>query len=211
MTFTQKQLAHALNIPNFDPIPVRLPMVPADRALAPPPAEHRVGSVLALFYPVEEDGDANVILLRRPSTMRSHAGQIAFPGGKQDEGESLEQTALRETWEEIGVPADHVTVLGRIDPLYIPPSNFFVHCFVGWVDQRPTFIPSEAEVAEIYEVSWTHFLGETNRGRDDIDVGIGRTIRVPFFTLGQHRVWGATSTMLAELAHRIHLVSRSET
>ncbi|MEM9775653.1 MAG: CoA pyrophosphatase, partial [Chloroflexota bacterium] len=182
----------------------RLPMVPADRALSPPPAEHRVGAVLALFYP--DGDDLKVILLRRPSTMRNHAGQITFPGGKQDEGETLEQTALRETWEEIGIPAEQVTVVGRIDPLYIPPSNFYVHCFVAWIDREPECVPSEAEVSEIYKVSWTHFLGEANRGRDDIDVGIGRKISVPFFTLNEHRIWGATSTMLAELAHRIDLV-----
>ncbi|MEM8858851.1 MAG: CoA pyrophosphatase [Chloroflexota bacterium] len=172
MSLSQKHLVQALNIPDFDPIPVRLPMVPADRALSPPPADHRVGSVLALFYP--DDDDLKVILLQRPSNMRNHAGQIAFPGGKQDEGETLEETALRETWEEIGILADQMTVVGRIDPLYIPPSNFFVHCFVGFIDHEPTFVPSEAEVAEIFQVSWEHFLGEANRGRDDIDVGIGR-------------------------------------
>ncbi len=205
MNFDVSLLKNALNQPDFDPVPVRLPMVPADRALAPPPADHRIGAVLALFFP---DGESlSTILLRRPTTMRSHPGQIAFPGGKQDPGETLEQTALRETWEEVGVESDKITIVGRIDPLYIPPSRFYVHCFAGWIDQRPTYTLSEAEVAEVLEIPYSHFLGETNRRREPIDVGLPTgPFEVPFFAYADHKIWGATSTMLAELSHRINMV-----
>ena len=205
MSITLHDLQNALSLPDFDPIPVRLPMVPADRALAPPPADHRIGAVLALFYPA--DGGLNTILLRRPDTMRNHAGQIAFPGGKQDQGETLEQTAIRETWEEIGIQGEKITIVGRIEPLYIPPSRFFVHCFVGWIDEKPSYVLSEAEVAEVLEVPYTHFVGETNRRREKIDVELPiGPFEVPLFRLGEHKIWGATSTMLAELAARLDLV-----
>ncbi len=203
MSINQTHLEQALHLPDFDPTPVRLPMVPADRSLAPPPKEHRVGAVLALFYPI--NGSVNTILLERPRNMRNHPGQIAFPGGRQDEGETLEQTAVRETWEEIGVGSEKITIVGRIDPLYIPPSKFYVHCFAGWTAERPEYTPSEAEVAQILEIDYAHFLGEENRGREPIDVGVG-VFSVPFFTYKEHKIWGATSTMLAELAHRIHLI-----
>ena len=205
MSITQNDLEKALHLPDFDPIPVRLPMVPADRALAPPPPNHKLGAVLALFYP--EADDLKVILVRRPSNMRNRPGQIAFPGGRQDEGETFEQTAIRETWEEIGVASDKFTVLGEIDPLYIPPSRFYVYCFAAWANERPTYIRSEAEVAEILEISYSHFVGDKNRGREPIDVGLPQgPIDVPFFSYKDYKIWGATSTMLAELAHRIELV-----
>ncbi|MFK7805951.1 MAG: CoA pyrophosphatase [Anaerolineae bacterium] len=204
MSITREQLKHALNLPDFDPIPVRLPMVPSDRALAPPPAEHRLGAVLAIFYPA--DDDLNVILLKRPTNMRNHPGQIAFPGGRMDEGETFEQTAIRETWEEIGVAADKFSIVGRIDPLYIPPSRFYVHCFAAWADTRPEYVPSPAEVETILEIPHTHFLDEANRDKSEQDFGFGKII-VPYFTFNEHKIWGATSVMLFELANRIELVS----
>lgn len=200
MSINCEQLKHALCLPDFDPIPVRLPMVPSDRALAPPPTNHRLGAVLALFYPSNEQ--LNVILLKRPKTMRNHPGQIAFPGGRQDEGETFEQTAIRETMEEIGVTADKYSIVGQIDPLYIPPSRFYVHCFVGWIPERPAYTPNPAEVETILEIPHTHFLDEVNRNKSEQDFGFG-PITVPYFTFEEHKIWGATSVMLYELAHRI--------
>lgn len=205
MAINHEQLIQALNLPDFDPIPVRLPMVPSKRALAPPPADHRLGAVLALFYPAGER--LNVVLLKRPMTMRNHPGQIAFPGGRQDEGETFEQTAIRETVEEIGITADQYTIVGRIDPLYIPPSRFYVHCFVGWLPTRPTYIPNPAEVETIIEVPYTHFLDPANRGASEQDFGFG-PINIPYFAFEAHEIWGATSVLLNELAHRIHVVAQ---
>ena len=201
-------LKHALTLPNFDPVPTRLTMVPSDRALAPPPADHRLGAVLAMFFPNDNDpNNLNVVLLKRPTTMRNHPGQIAFPGGRMDEGETFEQTAVRETREEIGVAADHFSVIGRIDPLYIPPSRFYVHCFVAWADKRPTYTPSPAEVETILEIPHTHFLDKANRDKSEQDFGFGK-ITVPYFTFEEHKIWGATSVMLFELAHRIEIAAR---
>lgn len=204
MNFNCAQLEKALNLPDFDPVPVRLPMVPSDRSLAPPPANHRLGAVLALFYP--NNANLNVILLKRPTNMRNHPGQIAFPGGRMDAGETFEQTAIRETMEEIGVSADDFSIVGRIDPLYIPPSRFYVHCFAAWADSRPRFTPNPAEVEAILEIPYTHFLDDANRAKSEQNFGFG-PITVPYFTFEEHKIWGATSVMLFELAHRIARVS----
>ncbi|MFT5196065.1 MAG: 8-oxo-dGTP pyrophosphatase MutT (NUDIX family) [Cellvibrionaceae bacterium] len=203
MSVTCKQLNQALTLSNFDPNPIRLPMVPSDRALAPPPDNHKLGSVLAIFYPANDN--LNIILLKRPTTMRNHPGQIAFPGGRVDAGETLEQTAIRETMEEIGVNEDKFSIVGRIDPLYIPPSNFYVHCFAAWAAERPAFTPSTAEVETILEIPYTHFLDTANRNKSEQDFGFG-PITVPYFIFEGHKIWGATSVMLFELAHRIKLV-----
>ena len=105
--------------------------------------------VLVLLYPW--DGSLHLVLTRRTEQVRHHQAQISFPGGRQDPGEDLVQTALRETREELGVQLDSPQLLGALTPLYIPPSNTCIHPIVTAVLQRPEFIPSPAEVEEVIE------------------------------------------------------------
>ncbi|MCK5923995.1 MAG: CoA pyrophosphatase, partial [Methylococcales bacterium] len=91
--------------------PMPRPINRGDKAGKP-----RVGAVLALLYPKQDD--IHLILTKRPDSMRDHSGQVSFPGGKQDAGETLPQTALRETHEEIGIPPHEITLLGRLSSLY---------------------------------------------------------------------------------------------
>lgn len=162
-----------------------------------PPADCKQAGVLALLYP--QDGQWYFPLTRRPDSVEFHKGQISLPGGSQENGESLQQTALRETQEEIGVQAAEIEVMGRLSPLYVPPSNFCVHPFVGYMPRRPDFCIEIVEVAELIEAPLAALLDPATLREEDREVR-GGIWRVPFYQFGSHQVWGATAMILAELA-----------
>ncbi len=111
----------------------------------PPPACKQAGVVILLHA---HEAQLRFPLTRRPDSVEFHKGQISLPGGAQEAGESLEQTALRETEEEIGVPAHQIELLGGLTPLYVAASNFSIQPWVGWLAGRPTFKVEPTEVAE---------------------------------------------------------------
>ena len=99
------------------------------------PGEGRFAAVMLLLYPFGTTNgkqEIRLVLTRRHRGLSKHAGQISFPGGRQDKGESLQAAALRETSEEIGVRPEEIEILGELKPVYIPPSDFTVFPFVGW-------------------------------------------------------------------------------
>lgn len=158
----------------------------------------REAGVLALFYPAEDER-THLLLTLRPQAMNKHAGQVALPGGRREPGESLEETALRETEEEVLVPAGHVDVLGELTPLYIPPSNFCVHPFVGTIDYTPDLSVRTEEVASMFGVAPKQLTDREYRMTRKMHVG-GAERDIPYFAFEGHVVWGATAMMLAELA-----------
>ena len=156
----------------------------------------REAAVLALLFPV--DDAPHLLLTARPDTMRDHAGQVSFPGGRREPEETLLETALREAEEEVGLPPADVHVLGQLTPFYIPPSNFCVHPFVGAVAELPDLYPHDEEVAAVLYTSVAHLLDTTTR-RVEPWMLRGKTVEVPFFAVETYKVWGATAMMLAEL------------
>lgn len=158
----------------------------------------REAGVLALFYP-DDTGAPHLLLTLRPEAMNKHAGQVAFPGGRREPGETLEETALRETEEEVLIPADNVDVLGELTSLYIPPSNFCVHPFVGVIDYTPHMDVRTEEVAKVFGVTPSWLTARDARLIKTMHVG-GADRDVPYFDFHGHVVWGATAMMLAELA-----------
>lgn len=156
----------------------------------------REGAVLVLLIPSAE-GPA-VVLTKRPSTLRDHAGQISFPGGSRDAGETLQQTAFRECEEELGIPKHSPELIGQLTPIYIPPSNFCVHPFVATVPGRPNYVPSPAEVEQVIEAPVEGLLDPENLKSEDWVIR-KRWTSVPYFDVYGHKVWGATAAMLAEL------------
>jgi len=177
-------------------------MAPIPRPSRPPTPDHRPreGGVLVLLYPGEGAGDLYLVLTRRTDTLGNHRGQISFPGGSVDPADpSTTQTALREACEEIGVCRDDLCLLGDLTPLYIPPSDFCIHPHVGFVPQRPAFVPQPAEVAELLEVPVRHFLDDRHVVRAEWIIR-GEPRQVPYFDVYGHQVWGATAMVLAEFA-----------
>lgn len=167
----------------------------------PPPPDASKAGVLALLYPKSDEW--HIVFIERASRYPQdrHRGQISFPGGRYEPtDETLEQTALREAEEEVGVDAGAVQILGKLTNLYIPVSNFLVYPYVGYVQERPGFIPDPSEVAAILEVPFEHFRTERNIRRMDMTVsGNIRLKDVPYFDIGGKVLWGATAMMMSEL------------
>ncbi|MBP6471183.1 MAG: CoA pyrophosphatase [Chloroflexi bacterium] len=199
----------ALSLKAFDIESAQKKMMPFGGAGRRLPADNeplRIGAVLLLLYC--HDGELYLVLTRRRDDLPSHAGQISFPGGRQEQGETLLDTALRETEEEIGVAGTAVSPLGQLTPIYIPPSGFMVHPFIGWYqsDRRPHFRPSVEEVAEIIEVPLRDLLDPASATAEPWDFR-GSQVTVPFFAVQGHKVWGATAIMLSEFVERLRIVS----
>lgn len=200
--FSKPLLQAALANQTIDTTPTQLAMAPSDLTLKPPPANARLSAVMVLLYP--QESELQLIFARRPDTLRDHPGQIAFPGGRREPGEAYIDTALRETEEELGVPAAQIEVLGQLRSVYVPPSNFVVHPFVGWHERRPAFVPSPDEVAELLEIPLSHFLNPNSRSREEWTFKkMNVTLDIPFYHFGQHKIWGATATILSELMARV--------
>jgi 8-oxo-dGTP pyrophosphatase MutT (NUDIX family) len=161
-----------------------------------------LGGVLVLLY--GKNDELNLVLTRRRDDLQSHAGQISFPGGRHEDPETLLMTALRETHEEIGVPPTAVMPLGTLASLYIPPSDFEVHPFVGWYShgERPIFTPDTGEVAEILEVPLRHLIDPATRQEEPWELR-GQQVKVPYYDVQGYKVWGATAMMLSELIERL--------
>jgi len=155
--------------------------------------------VMALFYPTAEN-KTHLALILRKTYKGVHSAQIGFPGGKFEENDlSIQDTALRETEEEVGVGRDTVSVLKKLTEIYIPPSNFFVQPFVGITTKTPQFNLQEDEVEELIEVPLLHFMDDRIKTMQTLSTSYAENIEVPAFMLNNHLVWGATAMMLNEV------------
>ena len=185
-------------------------MAPYDRVLkliadAFTTKRFKESAVLCLFYPKNREPHFTLIL--RNTYKGVHSAQIGFPGGKvEEEDTSLEQTALRETEEEVGVQRDQVKIIGALTDLYIPPSGFLVHPFIGYLETAPEFIPDRTEVNKIIETPLSVLMDESIVGRKKITVSTTKLkVNYPFFDIQGETVWGATAMMLSELKEIIKL------
>jgi 8-oxo-dGTP pyrophosphatase MutT (NUDIX family) len=219
MQISLQLIQTALSLSHFDERQVkkaRRLMLPTAVLPEPPPEPDltaRMGSVLILFY--QNEGQTNLVLTRRRDDLRIHAGQISFPGGGREGEESLVETALRETEEEIGVAASAVEIIGELTPAYIPPSNFFIYPFVGWYrpgsrdNGRPPFQKNPDEVDEILEFPVHRLLKQSARREEPRQIG-GATISIPYFAVGEHKIWGATASILSEVVERLRLATNGQ-
>jgi 8-oxo-dGTP pyrophosphatase MutT (NUDIX family) len=148
-----------------------------------------------LVYPLEDE--PAIALTVRSTRLLHHSGQVSLPGGAVEPGESLEDAALREVHEEIGVPPGAVRVLGRLSPLHIPVSGFVLHPVVGVAEVRPPFAPDPHEVARVLEVPIRTLLDDSVR-RLRSRQHEGTDYEIPYFAVCGEQVWGATSMVLAE-------------
>ncbi len=155
--------------------------------------------VMAVFYP-DIELHTRLVLILRKTYKGVHSNQVGFPGGRVEEIDtSLEDTALRETEEEVGIPQKDIEVIKKLTRLYIPPSNFWVQPYVGILHQTPTLVPQESEVEKILEVRLSDFLNENSIITENLSTSYAREIEVPAYSLNGHVVWGATGMMLSEI------------
>jgi 8-oxo-dGTP pyrophosphatase MutT (NUDIX family) len=163
------------------------------------PEGTRDGAALLLIYPHE--AALFLPLTVRGSQLRNHTGQVSLPGGRVEDGETIEAAALREAEEEIGVDRGVVQILGRLTPLHIPVSNYLLHPVVGFVEARPVFNRAEWEVARIIEPTLAQLRDPATIKRElrtRTAAGQAVEIDVPFFDIDSEKVWGATAMVLAE-------------
>lgn len=161
-----------------------------------PPA--RPASTLLALYP----GDDGLVipLTVRHGDLRAHAGEVSLPGGSVDASDADAQAAaLREAWEEIGLAAESVRVVGHLDDVWIPVSNFELRPFVGTVSQRPTLVPHDAEVTAIVELPLAALFDPDVIGVEEFEAR-GLIVRAGAYRYGGVRVWGATAVTLGMLA-----------
>jgi len=168
-----------------------------------PDMDCRRAGVLVLLYP--RGDELNLVLTRRTETVENHRGQISFPGGSLEPGETPRQAALREAKEELGIEPAGLELLGELSPLYVPPSNFYIYPIVAYAPVRPDFVPLLQEVAEVIEVPLAHLLDPATRHEEVWQIR-GLPTRVPFYAVGPHKVWGATAMILSELVVTVEAI-----
>lgn len=165
----------------------------------------RNAAVMMLFYP--KNGLTHLLLIVRNSYPGVHSSQIAFPGGKVEKFDAnLREAALRETHEEIGIHPKKISVIRDFSTVYIPPSNFLVHPFLGVSTSELEFTLQEDEVAGIIELPLSLLLDDAIIVNKTLNTSYAKSIEVPVFQIEEHSVWGATAMMLSELKDALKMV-----
>ena len=153
----------------------------------------------AVLVPLFEDGDGvHVVLTRRPDSLSKHPGQVAFPGGKMEEGEDTLTTALREAHEEVGIPPESVEVLGELAE--VPTTAFRMTPWVGRISADVELVPEPGEVARVFTVPLSVLADPARSGLTwkPWSKG-GRTFQIPYFHYDGEVIWGATGRVLVDL------------
>jgi 8-oxo-dGTP pyrophosphatase MutT (NUDIX family) len=155
----------------------------------------------AVLVPLSpHDGELHGVFTRRRDDLRRHAGEISFPGGRQDPGEELHETALREAEEEIGLDPAGVRLVGALPPTPTVVTGYSVYPFVGLIEPGLTWRPSASEVAEVLELSLPALRAGYGRRRL---LRRGVPFRTDVYVVGDHLVWGATARILGDLLDRL--------
>lgn len=177
-------------------------MMPEGRAMNPVhnanPTQSAV--LIALF------NEKNLIkfpLIRRPKYNGSHSGQMALPGGKFEPNDiSLKNTAIRESYEEIGIQPENVEIIGSLSELYIQVTNIQVTPYVGIINTKPYFKIDKREVDELYIADLSEIQNPNNKFKENWNIQ-GTNIDVPYYKLQDQIVWGATAMILSEFEQLI--------
>lgn len=155
----------------------------------------------AVLVAVTERAEPSVILTQRTETLRKHAGQVAFPGGRIDPGEDAVAAALREAEEEIALPRDQVRLVGPVDT-YVTVTGFSVTPVIGVIPPDLPLTPAAAEVADWFEVPLAFLLNPGNQLEREVDWQGQRRCYYEIMWNGR-RIWGATAAMIVNLSHRL--------
>lgn len=176
----------------------QLKMVPpASRELRlKPMVNPKRSSVLLLLF--KRNALWHTVFIKRPEYSGYHSGQISLPGGKMEVGDpDLQFTALRETFEEVGVNSSDVTVIGKLSTVQIPISGFIVEPYIGVIAYEPNFIPEPKEVSKIITTEIDLFV--TDDVKDSFNYSSDSiSFEAPYYKLAGEKLWGATAMMISE-------------
>lgn len=184
----------------------RLPGEHAQRKMAPVPDRRpgmkdldglstRDSAVLILFSLLEPHA---ILYTVRHRQLPNHGGQISFPGGRQEPGESPVDTARRETAEEVGVLPDQYEINGCLSPLYVPPTRFIIHPWLAFCQDRPTLNVQTSEVYEAFWVPVRDLLDQQNIKTRELSYG-DEKLTYPYWDVHRVPLWGATAMITSEI------------
>lgn len=163
-----------------------------------PKEDTKESSVLLLFTETEKQ-NLELTFTLRSSKLRKHSGQISFPGGRKEKGETNIETALRESNEEIGLKSNDIEIITELSQLYVPPSNNVVYPIIGYSNQKLNLTANPDEVEEIIPIEFKHFLNMDNK-KYSKNLYSNQISEFPYWDIN-HKVplWGATAIILQEL------------
>ena len=171
---------------------------PEDAAALDAPGTKDAAVLVPLYL---DSGALHAVFTRRRDDLKRHAGEISFPGGRQDfPDEDLRTTALRETEEEIGLPPTEVELVGALEPVGTFVTNYKIHPFVGVIRPGHAWTPQPTEVEEVLELSLPDLVAGFEAKRL---LKKGVPIKTPTYTVGGHFVWGATARIVEHLLSRV--------
>jgi 8-oxo-dGTP pyrophosphatase MutT (NUDIX family) len=203
MNFSIDQIKQKLQLP--------LPGISSHLKMAPPHRAQEIvnhldnsenakkSAVLILFF-CEVDV-LKMIVIRRSVYVGIHSGQIAFPGGRyEEEDKEVRTTALREIEEEIGIPENKIEIIGRLTDIYVPPSNFLISVFVGYLSEKPVYKIDEREVDEVIEIPFAEFYKpDLIKEKSFFVNSIKAADNAPYFDVTNAEIWGASAMVMSEL------------
>lgn len=201
MTALRQQLIDALD--PLDAVRDRARFSDFDLNPGAPRRDQPLRQAAVLIPVIAHENGATLLLTRRSDSLASHTGQIAFPGGRLDPGETVAEAALREAMEEVGLSADHVEPLGLSDA-YETVTGFLVTPVVAWVRPGFTLTTDPREVADAFETPWDFLMDEANHRREYYDAPDGARRWFWAMPWGERYIWGATAGMLRSLWGRLH-------
>lgn len=170
-----------------------------------PRSDERISAVMGLL--AQGPHGAEILLTRRSISLSNHRGEISFPGGRVDEGESIVDAALRETWEEVGIPSNQIDILGELSPLSTFVSKSYIVPVIASIDEKPDLLLSRHEVDRAFWVPLVELTQADTFTQEfwtfELSAEMGER-PMYFFFLDDETVWGATARMLFELLCRIY-------
>ncbi len=200
------KLKEQLNIelPGVNAQNIMSPSVRFTGNLMPNSNKARESSVLILMY--MKNNKLFIPFIQRATYNGAHSGQVSLPGGKSEPSDkNLLETALRETWEEIGVKSDNMEILGSLTSTYIPNSNYNVTPYIAYLPESPTFVPDSYEVDNIIEAPLLKLIAPETICSFEKHIN-GHTIKAPYFNINDYQIWGATAMIISEFKELINRI-----
>lgn len=197
-TFLEQRIAHSLPGEHAQNKMRPHPSIEKNPVFGSNLPEHNEYRNSGVLVPIITWGNELEIILTLRTNGIKHGGQLSFPGGGREGNETIEETALREAREEIGLIEQSVSIAGQLTPLYVNHSNNMVTPVVGFISEKQNFTPNPNEVAEIFTVPFSELIASKNKMREEWDLRDTK-YTVPFWDIHHVPLWGATAMMMSEL------------